>query len=100
MNGKRTEPLKTERAIFLEALERTTPEDRAAFLDEACAPDTSLRAAVELLLQHHQDDSFMASPVVTVPRPTASTEDRSGTATSVVYGEKPGDRVGRYRLLQ
>ena len=100
MNGKRTEPLKTEREIFLAALERTTPEERAAFLDEACAHDTSLRAGVDALLQHHKEDSFMVSPVVTVPRPTTSTEDRSGTATSVVVGEKPGDRVGRYRLLQ
>ena len=35
MNGTGTEPRKTEREIFLAALERTTPGERAVFLDVA-----------------------------------------------------------------
>lgn len=44
MNSARTQPTKTERDLFLEALERPTPDEWAAFLEEACAHDTSLRA--------------------------------------------------------
>jgi hypothetical protein len=40
----------TEEAIFLAALE-TDPSERAAFLDEACAGDTTLRRGVETLLR-------------------------------------------------
>lgn len=100
MNGPRTAPHQTERELFLEVLERTTPGERAAFLDQACAHDPSLRAAVEALLRHHQADSFMDSPAITVASAPASTAERSGTAASEVVGEKPGDRVGSYRLLQ
>jgi hypothetical protein len=35
-----------EEAIFLAALDKD-PTDRAAFLDEACAGDTTLRGGVE-----------------------------------------------------
>ena len=58
--------------IFEEALKRK-PEERAAFLDEACDEDTELRAEVESLLKHHLEAStgFMQPPdpkaAVTVP---------------------------------
>src|SRR5512139_878604 len=100
MNDPRTRPTKTERDLFLEALERPTPDERAAFLDEACAAEPSLRAAVEALLQNHKEDDFLESPALVVPRAAASTGDRSGTDTHVVIGERPGDQVGSYRLLQ
>ena len=34
-------------AIFFAVLEKNTPEDRAAFLDQGCAGDLELRAEVE-----------------------------------------------------
>src|SRR5262249_59488878 len=43
-----------ERVIFTEALDRETPEDRAAYLDAACAGDPALRARVEALLRSHE----------------------------------------------
>ena len=39
-----------ERTIFLEALEKRSPQERAAFLEQACGGDASLRARVEELL--------------------------------------------------
>ena len=39
------------RAIFLEAIEKPTPEMRADFLDDACAGDVELRQRVERLLR-------------------------------------------------
>src|SRR5262245_50509232 len=46
-------PAMNERAIFTEALDKATPEERAAFLDRACAGDPALRARVEALLRTH-----------------------------------------------
>ena len=43
-----------ERAIFMEALDRDTPTERAAYLDEACAGDPALRERVEALLRSHE----------------------------------------------
>ena len=39
-----------EQSIFLEALEKTSPEDVAAWLDASCGEDRQLRQRVEALL--------------------------------------------------
>ena len=41
--------------IFLEAVERRAPEDRKAYLDEACGNDSSRRAALEALLKEFEE---------------------------------------------
>jgi hypothetical protein len=51
MNGERQQPSLREREIFLEALEKATPQDRAAYLEEACGRDDTLRQRIEALLQ-------------------------------------------------
>src|SRR5262245_20506042 len=54
-----------ERSIFMAALERDTREERAAYLDEACAGDLDLRRRVEALLASHVEaGSFLGTPVV------------------------------------
>ena len=40
-----------EEEIFHQALARSSPEERAAYLDQACAGDPAQRAAVEALLR-------------------------------------------------
>ena len=40
--------------VFTNALERTDPADRAAYLDAACAGNTPLRQRVEALLAAHE----------------------------------------------
>jgi len=42
-----------ELAIFTRALDIELPQERAAFLQEACGSDAALRARVEALLQSH-----------------------------------------------
>jgi serine/threonine protein kinase/Tfp pilus assembly protein PilF len=77
--------------VFTEALQ--LPRDkRAAYLEIACAGQGELRQKVEaLLVGYDQAGDFLEhSPVKTV------FESRLGGATS----EKPGDRIGRYGLLQ
>jgi WD40 repeat protein/serine/threonine protein kinase len=49
------------RDVFAEAIERSTPEDRLAYLDEACAGFPDVRARVdELLSAHDEVGSFLA----------------------------------------
>ena len=56
--------IERQREIFLKALEKASPAERAAFLDGACANDAALRAEVELLLKHHTADSFLENPAL------------------------------------
>ena len=79
-----------EASIFLEALSKPSPGERAAFLDQACGGNDELRRSVELLLRaHDKAGGFLAeSPAaagVTVDRPV---------------GEGPGTVIGPYKLLQ
>ena len=67
----------TEETIFLTALEKATPADRAAYLDAACAGDPALRQRVEALLQSHTDpDSFLDQPAIARHADPNRTTDR------------------------
>ena len=56
------------KALFLEALD-CPPDERAAFLDNACAGDAALQAEVMDLLQAdaEEDDSLLDKPVLETP---------------------------------
>jgi hypothetical protein len=77
-------------SIFFAALEKGTPEARAAYLDEACGRGSELRGCVERLLQAHPKvgDFLQAQP-----GPVPTVDDRPLT-------EDPGTRIGQYKLLQ
>src|SRR5215470_3926877 len=52
-----------ERSLFLTARDKSTPAERLAYLDEACAGDTALRGRVEALLEsHEQAGDFLGKP--------------------------------------
>jgi hypothetical protein len=56
-----------ERTVFLAALERDDPAQRAAYLDATCAGDPGLRRRVEALLQAHtaaRASQFLNEPAV------------------------------------
>src|SRR6266699_1986527 len=78
-------------AVFTEAL-RLPPEDRDRYLDEACEGDNELRRRVEaLLLAYEHAGDFLKRPA----------EERPARAAQAFpAGEKPGDRIGHYKLLQ
>jgi eukaryotic-like serine/threonine-protein kinase len=83
---------RTEREIFSAALERSTPEDRAAFLDEACGANIALRRRVETLLARHSEpDSFMRGPAIG-ERPTILVQPPPA--------EQAGLLIARYKLLE
>jgi serine/threonine protein kinase len=55
----------TEETIFDTALQKQTPSERSAYLDEACAGDGALRQRVEaLLLAHDRAGVFLDRPAV------------------------------------
>src|SRR5438270_9530995 len=55
----------TEETIFAEALEKSIPIDRTAYLDQACAGDTVLRQRIETLLKSHEaDGNFLGKPAI------------------------------------
>src|SRR6056297_3113608 len=52
-----------EQSIFLGALERETPQERAAWLDEACGDDEPQKQRIlQLLQKHEQAGSFLEKP--------------------------------------
>jgi serine/threonine protein kinase len=90
MEPEQPRPHRSKREIFLGALDYTTPEARGLYLDEACAADQALRASVEALLKNLQHDSFLESPAI----------GPGGTVISDFSGEKTGDVIGRYKLME
>src|SRR5687767_4158169 len=81
-----------ERSIFITALERQSPSERDAFLDEACGLDVALRRRIEELLRSHVEaGTYLETPAI---------EAMSPGMYAPPIGEGPGSRVGPYKLLQ
>src|SRR5229473_3053134 len=79
------------RAVFCEALDRKTPQERAAYLDQACLQSPELRARVEALLQAHAEATgFLQEPA---GNPIATIDEPQIT-------ERPGTIIGQYKLLE
>src|SRR5262245_50059197 len=79
--------------IFLAALDKSTPEERAAFLNAACKDDPDARRRVERLLEAHPRAGRFLEP------PAAATGEE--TAAWVPTGEQVGAVIaGRYKLVE
>src|SRR5262245_59642969 len=79
-------------SIFAGAIERPSPEERAAFLDTACGSDVELRRRIEALVRAHdeaggflRDQPVARDPVATIDQPAS---------------EGPGSDIGPYKLLE
>ncbi len=76
------------REIFLEALDYPAPA-RRAFLEKVCAHNPHLLARIEeLLAEHEKIGGFLDAPAA---KPTAHPFDDVA---------KPGEQIGRYKLLE
>jgi serine/threonine protein kinase len=81
-----------ERDIFIEALQRSDPDQRAAYLDDACQGDSMLWRQVEqLLAEHERQESFI------LDAPPAALD---ATVFDQPIAECPGTVIGPYKLLQ
>jgi eukaryotic-like serine/threonine-protein kinase len=91
MQFLRDTAMMNERDIFTAALQHDGQAARAAYLDQACGSDAALRKRVEILLQvYDQAGSFLEGPL---PKP-------NGTIDYQPIAERPGTRVGPYRLME
>ena len=65
-----TEPSLPEESIFAQALDISSPAERAAFLDRACGQNPALRAEVEALLgAHGRAGGLLDLPDKPLPQP-------------------------------
>src|SRR5882757_358461 len=105
-------PPNPEESIVDAALEIPAHE-RAAYLDKLCGSDRQLRQLVDALLHAHK--KIISSQIIPPRDPftpstdSASSEERDRerlapcvktVAMSVTPIEKPGDQIGRYKLLE
>src|SRR5262245_66291115 len=82
--------LKQDVVLFAEALQMLASE-RSAFLERAFGDDAKLRQRVEGLLRAHDS----AGDFLEKPPPDAFESE-----PEPLVGEKIGDRIGRYKLLE
>src|SRR6476620_762355 len=78
------------KSIFAQAAEILTPQERAAFLDQACGNNAEIRARVEQLLAAMDNaGGFMQQPAMLAP-----------TANYSPIAERPGTMIGPYKLME
>jgi WD40 repeat protein/serine/threonine protein kinase/Flp pilus assembly protein TadD len=80
----------SEESVFGEALEIRDSQQRAAFLDRACAGDPGLRRSVESLLSAYGAGQFLEAPAAA---PALTVDDPA-------VAERPGSVLGPYKLLE
>src|SRR6185436_12707738 len=86
-----------EETIFNVAVELREPSKRSAYLDLACDGDPALRARLEKMLAA-DGDSFFEKPI---PSPSpADAATLAASSPSDAEAMAPGERIGRYKLLQ
>ena len=79
------------KTIFCEALAKSSPEELAAYLEQACGGDDQVRQRVEALLRADRAaGQFLGGPP---PGETATLESPS-------ISEGPGSQIGPYKLLE
>ena len=78
------------KSIFWSAIEKL-PEERAAYLDQICAGNSTLRLKIDDLLKlHDKAGDFLESPII----------DPDVTLNDLPWPEEPGVVIGPYRLLE
>src|SRR5262245_34386769 len=91
---------KQVKSIFLAAVEKATPEERAAFLAEACGGDEELRRRIDALLRAHDGPSGL--PGVPDRDPPAGGEADPVDLSFLSPSEEPGSlgRLDYYEVLE
>src|SRR5262249_27388081 len=87
------EPERQIMSLLGEAVEHSSPAERAAFLDRACAGDVGRRARVEELLRAYQAAGNFLQGHPPPPELVATTDEQP-------VREGPGTVIGPYRLME
>ncbi len=92
-----------DEAIFSEAIRIESPQQRAAFIQQACGDDGELLQMVELLLaSHDQAGEFLESPALAIAEEaTAELEDEI-SLDFLASSDAPNSlgRLGHYEILE
>jgi serine/threonine protein kinase len=87
--------------IFLTALEFRGSDQRAAYLDQACAGDATLRVQVQALLDaSDRAGSFLDRPATGVPARVSETGPSIQEPADEAMVEQAGAVIGPYKILQ
>ena len=89
----------TDETLFAAALEKQSPAERSAFLDEACADDPAMRQRVEALLHAHEKaGDYLERPAIAqMAGGAAPAQDATAALDPAGRPEpaSPADRTGR-----
>ena len=88
--------LQTDEQLFFEAI-KLPQEQRRDFVDRACANDVDRRNRVESLLLSHERNSDCEFMLDKPPEALLLAKSKSSLDG---LGERAGDQIGRYRLLE
>jgi serine/threonine protein kinase/Flp pilus assembly protein TadD len=92
--------MKNEETIFAEAMGIESPIARAAYLEQQCGGDPSLRRHIEALLSANERAAgFMQSPAP-IPGVTEFADSSGSSSTTHREVELSGTSVGPYKLLE
>jgi serine/threonine protein kinase/WD40 repeat protein len=79
-----------EESIFYAALQLSDADARSDYISRACGSDGKLRQRVEGLVAAYGEGEFLESPIA----------DVDATELFPPIGEKPGETIGSYKLLE
>jgi WD40 repeat protein/serine/threonine protein kinase len=90
-----------EETLFNAARALTDPKQRAAFLDAACQGAAELRQNIEALLAARaKADAYFDRGAQDPGLDLTRKDSGSSASTEPAQHEKPGDRIGRYKLRE
>ena len=81
-----------ERELFEQALDFDSAAERAEFIEKSCGSDPALKSRLLRLFSSPPGEAFLPGEPVAI----------AGTISTIVLSitEKPGDRIGRYKLRE
>jgi serine/threonine protein kinase len=90
-----------EQSLFAAALAIPVAADREAFLQEACDGDVALhRRMSKLLAAHTRTEGFFSECASQMLGVDPAEIEELKTSQTLLAGEHPGQKVGRYKLLK
>ncbi len=90
----------SEEAIFHVARRIGSPEDRRRYLEQRCGDDAALRERVEALLRVHDESTGNFLGPLAGPPAAAPAGPTIDQTPPLPLAERPGSRIGPYKLLQ
>ncbi len=89
-----------EEALFEMAEQKSSPSDRAAFLDGVCRDNPALRARLDVLLEGHFRAAKFLTQKANPPTSSEMAAELALKSADFRANEEPAQTIGRYKLLE